>query len=226
MDGSVWMIWKEPTSPISSDWNLRCCQFDSDTLAWHPAGSVAANRKLHAGSNDLPTLAASGTGRLYAAWSEPVAGTSGSRIYACDSTDGGVRWTSPEPTSTETTSGAYPTLTTLADGRVLLAWLDRRGRSADEAASSIYLRFLNGPMTEAPDWLFDAHASPGAQPSLAPFVDGGAGLAYRGLSDDGTADPRFARLHGRKWDGNGTRRAHPFLDLSRRGRALSCPGHH
>jgi hypothetical protein len=198
-DGTVWMVWAEPDSPVSARWALRCCEFDVSIGRWRSAHSIASSRMLDP-AGGLPSVAACGNGQMWVSWPEAVAGTDASRSFFCSSTDGGDTWTEPSPVSRKGGDAAFPGLAALADGRILAAWIDRGGRSSPGAGAGVYLRFLTGPLTAAPDWLLDGRADPEGQPNLVPLLDGGAILAYRGISDTGALDPRIARLHGRKWE--------------------------
>jgi len=199
-DGTVWMVWAEPDSPASTGWILRCSEFDVPIGRWRSAHLIAGSRKLDPGGGDLPSLAACGNGRLFVSWSEPAVGTDGRRSFYCSSTDGGDRWTPPSPVSGGDGDATSPALAALVDGRVLAAWIGRSGRPGSDAGAGVYLRFLTGALTAAPDWLLDGRAAPEGPPDLVPLLDGGAVLSYRGLSETGARDPRIARLHGRKWE--------------------------
>ena len=198
-DGSVWMVWAEPDSPVSARWALRCCEFDVSIGRWRSAHPIANSLMLDP-DGGLPSVAACGDGQLWVSWSEPAAGTDASRSFFCSSTDGGNTWTEPSPVSRKGGDAAFPALAALADGRILAAWIDRSGRSSPDAGAGVFLRFLTGSLTAAPDWLLDGRAAPESQPDLVPLLDGGAVLAYRGISETGAWDPRMARLHGRKWE--------------------------
>jgi hypothetical protein len=198
------MAWAEPLSPASAGWALRCVEFDSAIGQWRRPHSVVTGRRLNPGGIDLPSLAAGGEGQLFVAWSEPATGTGGHRSFFCSSSDSGLTWTAPASLSREDSDVSYPALAFLADGRVLAAWLDRNGQPGSDAGAGLFLRFLTGSLASAPDWLLDGRSSGGSQPALAPLLDGGAVLAYRGLSETGVEDPRIARLHGRKWENRHT----------------------
>jgi hypothetical protein len=199
-DGIVWMAWFEPVLPDSAAWVVRCSEFDPATGQWRSAHSMAPARESDTGGDGLPSLVACGNGRLFVSWSKPSAGAGSSLSFFSSSTDGGCTWTAPSLLSRREGDAAFPALATLADGRVLAAWLNRGGQSGPDTGAGLYLRFLTGPLAAAPDWLLDGHAAGNSQPDLAPLLDGGVLLAYRGLSEAGIADPRIARLHGRKWE--------------------------
>ena len=62
---------------------------------------------------------------------------------------------------------------------------------------SLYARGLGTP---GPDTLVDNSVCDCCQTALAPFLDGGALLAYRGRSEEEVRDIRIARFRGAAWD--------------------------
>jgi hypothetical protein len=195
-DGGVWLAWIEPAGSPQAGPALRCARFDAVAGCWGASQTIASVPGWEDGE-DIPAFAAGARGHLAAAWPvrrpEPI-------VLASQSDDNGATWTPPAPLSRESHHTSHVCLATLEDGRVLAAWLDGRAPRLRAGFAALYLRFLTGPMTVAPDWLFEKAVSGSCQPDLEPLLDGGALLAYRALSSDGERDIAVARLHGRRWD--------------------------
>jgi hypothetical protein len=201
--GALWMAWFEPAA---TGFALRCAAFNATAHRWADAHTVNAADLIEQNlAGGVLALAAGPSGQLTAAWSVKAqsslpGGASHALLLVSQSADGGVSWSKPTPLSRESTDLGYPALATLADGRVLAVWLDRRGRKDGDRGASLYARFVTGREAAAPDYLLDAHACEGCQPSLAPLLDGGAMLAYRERTEADVVDARILRLHGRRWE--------------------------
>jgi len=196
-DGAVWMAWWEPQAGGTAA--LRCAAFAAEADRWGPARTIAAGPGTQFDLTRAPALTAGATGHLVAAWAAAGGLTGPSLVEVSRSADGGGTWTVPARLSKESDQVAVPTLTTLADGRVLAIWSD--GRAGPAGPARLYVRFVTGPQSSAPDWLLARDAAPGCAPQLTALLDGGALLAYRGETPDGTEDPKIVRLHGRNWQG-------------------------
>lgn len=197
---AVWLAWLEPagSDPAKGQVSaLRCAEFDLAAGRWRQARTIATGPGLGGEGENLPAITADDQGRLAAVWPvrapDPV-------LEMSHSEDHGATWSPPVALSRESRASGCAALATLADGRVLAAWIDGRTGADGKPGAGLYLRFLRGPLSGAPDWLLDAAAVQGCAPALAPLLDGGALIAYRGLADGGARDIRVARLQGRRWE--------------------------
>jgi hypothetical protein len=195
-DGGLWLAWWEPAAAGLA---LRCAGFDSSAGQWQPAHTITAGPAAQFDLAHPPALATGTRGPWVAAWGQSAAGTAATAVLVSRSADDGKTWSMPTQLSKESERVSCPTLAALADGRVLAIWVD--GRAGFAGPARLYVRFLTGRQMSAPDWLLAEDASPGCAPELTPLLDGGALLAYRGLTADGVQDPKTERLHGRNWQG-------------------------
>ncbi len=193
-DGTVWLAWIEPASPGSS---LRCASFNPTTDQWNEASTIAT--KVLPLADDAPALTAGADGRLTAIWSvSSAAPRAHSVLHVATSTDSGHTWTAPAPLTAESDFTSHASVVTLADGRVLAAWLDRRGRTQGDRGPRLYARVLGA--TPALDVLLEPLVSEAAAPALAAFPDGSAILTYRGRSDGEVRDIHVVRYVLGGWE--------------------------
>lgn len=196
-DGTVWLLWIEPAFGHA----LRCAPFDATAQQWGEPRTIASGPNVVPLENDPPTLTAGAAGHLTAVW--PVAAAASptlskpSVLHVSSSTDSGRTWTAPVPLTRESEATSLASLATLADGRVLAAWLDRRGQSAGNRTTHLYARILGA--TPAQDILIEPQVSESAAPALVAFPDGGALLTYRGRSDAEVRDLHSVRFHLGQW---------------------------
>jgi hypothetical protein len=194
-DGSLWLTWLEPAAAGSMA--LRCSPFDPARSLWRPAVTVARGDGFARGPGDLPALAVTAAGQAAVAWTVLTATGQGQRVMLSQSEDGGRSWSPPALLSRESTDCASPALATLADGRLVAVWLDRRARSSNDRGMGLYVRLLG--LEAAPDRLLDPEAVEGSQPVLTALLDGGLLVAYSGRHPGSTPHPRVLRWHRRQW---------------------------
>jgi hypothetical protein len=89
-------------------------------------------------------------------------------------------------------------LTTLADGQVLAAWLDRRGRTTGDHDTRLYARIVGEDSGH--DVLIEAQVSEKSPPALVSFPDGSALLSYRTLGDGTVRDINVVRYRLGRWE--------------------------
>lgn len=203
-DGRPWLSWLEPVSG-----GARALRFSTLDVA---AGKWSAPRTIATGPNwfinwaDFPTLAVGPAGRATAVWfvNNPAAhGTAsghdhgpGYRAMLSTTTDDGATWSAPAPLTRESDAVEFVSLVTLADGRVLAAWLDGRGKKNGGIAQQLFARVLGAA---SPDTLVDPSVCDCCQTTLAAFPDGSALLAYRGRTAKEIRDIQTVRFDGRTW---------------------------
>jgi hypothetical protein len=193
---------------------LRTSTFDRGRKRWNAAHTIARGRDIHAGHADFPALAVGRNGRATALWyvtNPPSAETAhlhhGAGYHAVTSTtrDGGRTWSNPVKLSRESDLVEFAALTSLADGRTLVVWLDGRAKkssdphaahAAAKPAQRLYSRVLD---SAAPDTLVDPKVCDCCPTALTAFPDGSALLAYRGRTDEEARDIRVARFRGDLW---------------------------
>ncbi len=197
-DGTGWLSWIEPAPsapslPAPADARvLRVSTFDLTAHRWSAPHTVASGASLAADPTDFPQLAVNARGEAIALWADGHGGAWLSR-----SKDRGTTWSSTEPFTRDGSDTEKFSLAVLADDRVLIAWLDGRGKKAGGKTQRLYARILGA---DGPDTLVDPSVCDCCQTTLTAFPDGGALLAYRGRTEEEVRDIRTARFRGTGWD--------------------------
>lgn len=189
-DGTVWLSWVEPAP--SGAHALRFTTLDAAGKKWRPAQTIAAGGNVNASAMDFPQLAADAAGHAAVVWTDGHGGALFSRTA-----DRGATWSVPAPVTRESAAVEKFSIAVLSDQRVLVAWLDGRSLKAGGKMTQLYARVLG---ESSPDVLVDPAVCDCCQTTLAPFLDGGALLAYRARTDDEVRDIRTARFRGTSWD--------------------------
>ncbi|MBI5689110.1 MAG: exo-alpha-sialidase [Verrucomicrobia bacterium] len=207
--GNAWLTWLETEGRATA---LRFSRFDPAQRRWTPAATVARGEGWFVNWADFPALTADGHGRATAVWfvnnpeTPPPPGTTshagdhhgpGYRAFISATADHGKTWDHPVPLTRESQSVEFVSLATLADGRVLAAWLDGRARHRGGKFQQLFARVLG---TSGPDTLVDPAVCDCCQTTLTAFPDGTALLAYRGRTEDEVRDIRVTRFRGDTWD--------------------------
>ena len=195
-DGTVWLAWIEAASGGAS---VRCAALDAATRQWSVPCRVATGARILDLDSTPPALAVGPAGRITVAWSEGSASFPKTEsVFFSSSADAGATWSAPAPLTAESSATAHPVFTTLADGRVLAAWLDRRGRAVGDRDTRLFARILGE--SPARDVLIEPRVSENSPPALAPFPDGSALLSYRTLGDDDIRDINVVRYRAGRWE--------------------------
>ncbi len=207
--GVVWLTWLEHTGPTTA---LQFSQFDPANQRWSPARTIARGADWFVNAADFPALTAGPAGRATAVWfvnnpapAAPAAAAAaahdhhgpGYRAFFSQTTDGGATWSPPAALTRESQSVEFVSLATLADGRVLAAWLDGRAKQKGDPALQLFARILGAA---GPDTLVDAAVCDCCQTALTAFPDGTALLAYRARRDGEVRDIHVTRFRGAVWD--------------------------
>lgn len=207
-DGAIWLSWVEPgagaiaagghhAKPKQADAKpavantLRIARLDPATGQWEQPQTILAHPTVPLSSADHPQVVVDGQGRLYAHW---VDGAGGARVSHSD--DNAASWSAPAVWTHASDLVEKFSFARMADGRVLATWLDGRARAGGKP-QQLYTRHLGD--SEASDRLIDASVCDCCQTALAPLLDGGALLAYRGRTPDERRDIRVARLRTGAW---------------------------
>lgn len=199
-DGAIWLSWLEPGAP-GEPGSVKCAQLSGDATgssagpgdpAWSGARTIVSDASVAINSYDIPQIAVDGQGAGFVLWTDGRgrANTSASR-------DGGNTWTAPARWSTRSAEMEMFSVARLADGRLLAAWLDGRAREGGAKPQQLYARIVGDD--ESTDRVIDSSVCDCCQTSLAPFLDGGALLAYRNRTPDEIRDIHTARLSLGKW---------------------------
>jgi hypothetical protein len=195
-DGSVWLVWIES---VPGGATVRSASLNPTTLRWSAAQRVATGPRILDVDTAHPALAVARGGRVTVAWTEGSAASPETEsIFLSSSIDAGLTWTAPTPLTTESKANSLPVLTTLADGRVLAAWLDRRGRTTGDHDTRLYARIVGEPAGH--DVLIEARVSEKSPPALVSFPDGSALLSYRTLGDGTVRDINVVRYRLGRWE--------------------------
>jgi hypothetical protein len=195
-DGTVWLAWIEAAPGGAA---VRCASLDAATRQWSAPHRVATSARIFDRDSIPPALAVGPAGRITVAWSESsVSLPKTEAVFFSSSAEAGVTWSAPAPLTTESSATAHPVFTALADGRVLAAWLDRRGRAVGDRDTRLFARVLGE--SPARDVLIEAHVSENSPPTLASFPDGSALLSYRTLGDGDIRDINVVRYRAGRWE--------------------------
>jgi hypothetical protein len=189
--GRVIVLWQQGTSRDGGD-------IVAVPAGPGPAGGLQPVRVDDTGSlaalQARPAMAITANGHIHAAWEDRRDGAV-SQIYYAFSTDGGASWSANEPLTVGLPSRDHlePTLLSLPDGSLLLAW---RSNNSDQAGVSDILALRRvGTTWGAPATLSSSGRPFGARilPRLARDGQGGALAAWEDQRD---AAPRIftARL--------------------------------
>jgi hypothetical protein len=207
-EGVAWLTWLEPDGDGMA---LRYATLAPGAKRWSAAGTIAHGRNWFVNWADFPALTAGAAGQATAVWfvhnPPAVANTTptadhdhhgpGYHAQFSRTTDGGRTWSPPAPLTRESDSVEFVSLATLADGRVLAAWLDGRAKKRGGKTQQLYARLLED---SGPDRLVDPSVCDCCQTSLTAFPDGTALLAYRGRTADEIRDIRVTRYRAPSWD--------------------------
>ncbi len=210
-DGTVWLSWLEPvTSPAGQTaapgpMALRVSTLDPATNIWRAPRTIASGTNWFVNWADFPALTVGPGGHATAVWfvNNPATAAAhdhdgpGYRAFLSRTTDAGATWSAPLALTKSSDSVEFVSLATLADGRVLAAWLDGRGKKAGGRTQRLYARIVGD---QGPDTLIDESVCDCCQTALTAFPDGGALLAYRGRTREEVRDIRLARFRGTAWE--------------------------
>lgn len=188
-DGGVWLCWIEPVA-AEGEHVLKFSAFDRSASRWAAPRTIAQGKDWAADGADTPTLIVQPEGRLTAAW------PAGTRVLVSQSPDHGATWSAPQPLTRESDSVEFVSLRPLADGSVLAAWLDGRGKKT-HGPQQLFSRIVGSAQ---PDTLVDASVCDCCPTALAAFPDGSALLAYRGRDAEGVRDIVTARYVDGQWE--------------------------
>ena len=180
------------TTPSTAPNTLRFATFDAAAKKWSAAHTIATRADLPLSSADFPQLVLDGRGTVTAVWTDGHG-----RALVTTSADRGVTWTAPAPWTRASDEVEKFAFVRLADGRVLAAWLDGRGKKTGAKAQQLFARLVG---SDTADTVIDPSVCDCCQTTLTAFPDGGALLAYRGRTPDDVRDIRTARFRGTAWD--------------------------
>lgn len=206
--GAAWLSWQEKQGVNTA---LRFARFEAANAQWTAADTIAHGPDWFINWADFPAVTVGANGRATAVWfvknpevpspAGAAAGHShhgpGYRAMIRRTTDGGRTWGAPAPLTTESDSVEFVSLATLADGRVLAAWLDGRAKQRGSQMQQLYSRVLD---SAGADTLVDPAVCDCCQTTLTAFPDGTALLAYRGRTAEEVRDIRVTRFRGQAWD--------------------------
>lgn len=170
---------------------------------WAPWATVsAAGEPVSANGESRPKLAFGPGGQMYVAWTAPTAGRFNGDIRFARSLDGGRSWSASAivHADRQPITHRFESMALDAEGRIYLAWLDRRDneaakRSGEEfAGSSVYYAVSDdGGTNWRGDYRLAAHSCECCRIALTVDRDGRPLVFWRQLFD-GERDHALARL--------------------------------
>jgi hypothetical protein len=209
-DRAVWLSWVQrggdaatateseahghhaPSGVAAPSNSIRVARLNPDVATWTKPHDVVANPSVSANPADYPQVVVDGGGAAHALWTDGHGGA-----FWSTSRDGGQAWSSPQPWTKRSTEVEKFTWVRLADGRVLVAWLDARDHRNGGGRQSLYARMLDAD--EESELRVDGSVCDCCQTSLTALLDGGALLAYRGRTEEDVRDINVARFHHGSW---------------------------
>ncbi len=206
-EGVAWLTWLEQSGATTA---LRFSTYDSAASRWTTPRTIASGPDWFVNWADFPALTVGPDGHATAVWfvnnpapaaPAPTAGHDhqgpGYRAFISQTTDAGQTWSAPTPLTRESDSVEFVSLATLADGRVLAAWLDGRAKKAGGKKQQLFARIVGA---RDPDTRVDASVCDCCQTSLTAFPDGTALLSYRARREGELRDIQVTRFRGTEWD--------------------------
>jgi hypothetical protein len=216
-DHTLYLSWTEPTAQGRA---MKFSRLDRAAKQWSAARTIVEGADLEKSSANVPQLVIQPSGRITAVWSvnNPTAavpptgsapahdhGDHAAHMHNDDarhamysqSIDGGATWSAPQPVTRESDATAFPSLAALPDGRLLVAWLDGRGKKVPGDSQKLYARILGAAGADA---LVDPRVCECCQTTLTVFPDGSVLLAYRGRTDEEIRDIVATRFIDERWE--------------------------
>lgn len=199
-DGLVWLSWADrPKEEIA----LRFSTFDIAAKKWSAPNTIINHGRLFhlfEWPEAFPPVSVGANGHAtavgffgYAAHSRET------EAWLSQTADAGKTWGKVTPLSSESSGDIEDVaLTTLANDRVLAAWID--GRNFEKRENDIMQLFAHVIGEPGPDIPIDPSVPRGSRLSLTAFPDGGALLAYQSRTADNLTTIRTARFRGNEWD--------------------------
>lgn len=133
-NGSIVLVWTDASSVAGSSFmDLRAQLFSPDGTRM--GGEFIVNSRFDV-THDTPVIAALADGRFVVAWSEAGTALYG-QLFDADGMRSGAEFRICPATSLTPQSYLEPTITTLADGRFVVAWTDASPLGGDAFGSAI-----------------------------------------------------------------------------------------
>lgn len=144
-DGDLWLIWSTSRLVLVSR------SADLGKTFAPPVAVTPEPQQLDWGPDARPKLVIDRDGRLHATFAIFKDKAFNGQSFHTTSTDGGKTFASPRPLTADPESQRFETAAVDADGRVLVAWLDKRGRPAAKArgekffGAALAVAWIGGP---------------------------------------------------------------------------------
>jgi hypothetical protein len=129
--------------------------------------------------------------------------------------DAGRTWDGPKPALGA--HGHYPVVGALADGSFEVVWLQKTPTDPLPNLAQVEVEHVASTGKTSSLKTIAIDACDCCPPTLSPFLDGGALLAYRTLAADQTRDVHYSRLHRGVWSGSATISSDGWI-------SPTCPG--
>ncbi|MBI4986768.1 MAG: exo-alpha-sialidase [Rhodocyclales bacterium] len=202
---------------------------DDQGASFAPAVRVnAAPEAVAAEGEQRPEIALAGQGRIYVAWTSPLPQPYAGHVRFAHSDDGGRTFAAPLTVNDnrEAITHRFQSLHVAADGRLTVAWIDKRDLEAakragqDHRGAAIYYSVsADGGASFEPNRRLAAHSCECCRIALASDTDGAAVAFWRHTFADGTRDHALARIGGLADDKAPARATHEGW------RVNACPHH-
>lgn len=163
----------------------------------------AAPESIESGNEAGPKIALGMRGEIYLSWTHPLTKPYTGLVRFSRSLDGGKTFDAPVTVHRDTNeiTHAFDALGVDGDGRVFVAWIDKRDREAakaagqDYAASAVWYAWSSDRgATFAPERKLADHTCECCRLSMAATPGGGVALLWRQVFDGGLRDHAWTEL--------------------------------
>ena len=163
----------------------------------------ATAESIESGNEAGPKIAFGKRGEIYLSWTHTLTKPYTGLVRFSRSLDGGATFDAPVTVHRDTSeiTHAFDALGVDGDGRVFVAWIDKRGREAAKAAGEEYVASAvwyawstDRGATFAPERKLADHTCECCRLSMARTPRGGMALLWRQVFDDGLRDHAWAEL--------------------------------
>ncbi len=193
-----------------------------------PAVRVTSAIEPVAADGELRPDIAAHDGRIYVAWTSPLAAPYAGNVRFARSLDGGQHFEAPLTVNDnrEAITHRFQTLNVAADGRITLVWIDKRDLEAAKRAGATYRGAAiyyavsdDGGASFGANRRLAAHSCECCRIGLAADTDGRPVAFWRHVFADGARDHALARV------GTATEDAEPPRATLQRWKVDACPHH-
>lgn len=217
-DGALWAAYKE-------DGHVMLRRSADEGRTWSEARPVnAAPEAIAADGENRPKIAFGTAGEIYVTWTQPLSKPFTGFVRFARSLDGGLTFHAPVTVHADRReiTHRFDTLAVTPQGRIFVAWIDKRDREGDPRYRGAAVYFAvsdDGGATFRGDFRVAHHSCECCRIALSPRSDGSVLALWRHVFEPNVRDHALARLHA---DGTAAPLARATFDDWR---LDACPHH-